>query len=206
MLCILCKSSLRWNNLHVYIWWNSEFPLICYQMISLSRSFLRNLFPCSVAVSTKVSCFAFYISHSWDETIFMITLNETLSFLSPAIKWFHWVLLIISTESLFPASSQSTQKTSCFAFYISLLETKTVFMTIFDETLSFLSSAVRWFHWADHFHEIYVPALSQSSTKAPCFAFYPSPSWGKNSLCDYTWWNSESFLWNLCSLLCRSHQ
>ena len=147
MLCILCKSSLRWNSLHVYIWWNSEFPLICCQMISLSRSFLRNLFPCSVAVSTKASCFAFYTSHPWDETISMITFDETLSFLSSTVKWFHWVLLIISTESLFPALSQSTQKTSCFAFYTSHPWDEIVSVTTLDKTLSFLSSAVKWFHW-----------------------------------------------------------
>ena len=57
MLCILYKSSLRWNSLHDYIWWNSGFSLICCQMISLSRSFLRNLFPCFIAVITKLHAF-----------------------------------------------------------------------------------------------------------------------------------------------------
>ena len=46
---------------------------------SLNRSFLRNLFPYSVAVNIKAPCFAFYTSHSWDETIFMTTLDETLN-------------------------------------------------------------------------------------------------------------------------------
>ena len=108
MLCILYKSFLRWNNLHVYIWWNSKFPLICCQMISLSRSFLRNLFPYSIAVSIKAPCFAFYTSHPWDETVSMTTFDETLSFLSPAVKWFHWVDHFYGIY--FPALSQSAHK------------------------------------------------------------------------------------------------
>ena len=73
---------------------------------SLSRSFLRNLFLCFVAVSIKVSCFVSYTSHPWDETVFMTTFDETLGFLSSAVKWFHWVDHFYGIY--FPTPSQSS--------------------------------------------------------------------------------------------------